>query len=238
MRLLGTFNWWAPAPLHRLWQYIGLKETDVTPALALQAQGNLAPIASGMRNEILTDKQYRTNGHSEPVTSSLLLPVDGEKVALQHSDHVISTRTANGEEIMGPDMLLWRYPEKHVTNGSLLTVKSNQFCILKGRDTILKAYEAGQHRVQTPDYPLSGQLTFNDELIPPEYEALYINRAQLRSKVSGVVPSREKGEVDYHVDYALHIATCEDAVRLIQYMRYPLEQDQGLPITAINAYRH
>jgi hypothetical protein len=26
MRLLGTLNWWAPAPLHWLWKYIGLKE--------------------------------------------------------------------------------------------------------------------------------------------------------------------------------------------------------------------
>jgi trehalose monomycolate/heme transporter len=34
MRLLGRFNWWAPAPLRRIWQYIGLKETVSTPALA------------------------------------------------------------------------------------------------------------------------------------------------------------------------------------------------------------
>jgi RND superfamily putative drug exporter len=27
MRLLGTLNWWAPAPLYRIWQRIGLKET-------------------------------------------------------------------------------------------------------------------------------------------------------------------------------------------------------------------
>jgi trehalose monomycolate/heme transporter len=32
MRLLGTINWWAPAPLHKLWQRIGLVETDSTLA--------------------------------------------------------------------------------------------------------------------------------------------------------------------------------------------------------------
>jgi uncharacterized membrane protein YdfJ with MMPL/SSD domain len=32
MRLLGTLNWWAPAPLHRLWQRIGLRETTTVHA--------------------------------------------------------------------------------------------------------------------------------------------------------------------------------------------------------------
>ena len=34
MRMLGTFNWWAPAPLRWLWQHIGLSETEPTPALS------------------------------------------------------------------------------------------------------------------------------------------------------------------------------------------------------------
>jgi trehalose monomycolate/heme transporter len=29
MRLLGTFNWWAPAPLRRIWERIGLAETPI-----------------------------------------------------------------------------------------------------------------------------------------------------------------------------------------------------------------
>lgn len=32
MRLLGTLNWWAPAPLHWLWRYVGLKEVPSTLA--------------------------------------------------------------------------------------------------------------------------------------------------------------------------------------------------------------
>src|SRR5262249_8912379 len=151
MRLLGTFNWWAPAPLRWLWQYIDLKETDVMPAPAIQAQGDLVSVTTGMRNEILTDKQEWTDGHSKPVTSSVLLPADDGKAAQEHS--VISTMGSNGEEIMGPDMLVWCYPDKHIINGSRLSVKSNQFCVLKGRATILNVYEAGQHRVQTPNDP-------------------------------------------------------------------------------------
>jgi hypothetical protein len=241
MRLLGTFNWWAPAPLRRLWQYIGLKETDVMPVPALQAQGDLVSVASGMRNENLTDKQGRTDGRSKPVTSSLLFPIDGGKVAREHSNHVISTRTANGEEIMGSDMLLWCYPEKRVESGSLLTVESNQFCVLKVRGAILKVYETGQYIIQMPDTPLLGsvQLTFDGEPIPLEYEAFYINRAKLLIKASGVALLHETVEVDYSVDYYIHVATREDVVQLVQYMPYwshPLKQSQGLRIEDINAY--
>jgi trehalose monomycolate/heme transporter len=32
MRLLGKWNWWAPAPLHALWQRIGLGESHAQPA--------------------------------------------------------------------------------------------------------------------------------------------------------------------------------------------------------------
>jgi trehalose monomycolate/heme transporter len=34
MRLLGRWNWWAPAPLNALWQRIGLSESAPTPAYA------------------------------------------------------------------------------------------------------------------------------------------------------------------------------------------------------------
>jgi RND superfamily putative drug exporter len=232
MHLLGSLNWWAPAPLRSLWQRIGLKETALSPALAFHAQGNLAPVASGMRNEILTDTPYRTMHYAEPVES----PPNSEKAAPQRS--VIWTRTAVGKEIMGPDILLWCYPEKHIVDGSMLIVKSNQFCILKGRDTILNVYEAGQHKIQTPDDPLSDstQLTFNGEPIPLEYEVIYINRAQLAVQASGVALSREKTRVDYSVDYAIHIATREDAIRLVQSMPSLLGQDQSLHIRDVNAY--
>jgi RND superfamily putative drug exporter len=271
MHLLGKANWWAPAPLRWLWQHIGLKETAPTlaPAFHVQAgSGEPLPLRDTiafhaqadrdeswgqapplhplrMGNEILTDKQDSTKREASLVESSPLLLVDGRKVALQHG--VISTQTANGEEIMGPGILLWRYPEKNIVNGSLLSVASNQFCVLKSGGTILKVYETGQHRVQTPDDILfnSPQLTFDGEPIPLEYEALYINRAQLVSAVSDVALLHEGTRVDYSVDYSIHVATREDAVRLVQHMAnqsHPLgpvgsglAPDQGLHIRDINA---
>src|SRR5260370_7070664 len=72
--------------------------------------------------------------------------------------NVISTLTDNGEEVMGPEILLWHYPENNIMNGSLLTVESNHFCVLKSRGAILQIYETGQYPVQTPDHPLFGSM--------------------------------------------------------------------------------
>jgi RND superfamily putative drug exporter len=32
MKLLGTWNWWAPAGMRRWWERYGLRETDALPA--------------------------------------------------------------------------------------------------------------------------------------------------------------------------------------------------------------
>jgi uncharacterized membrane protein YdfJ with MMPL/SSD domain len=216
MRLLGTLNWWAPAPLRWLWKYIGLKEAEATPALAFHMQTG------------------RDRTETSPIRP-LPLRMDGVKAALQDGDNVISTRTANGEEIMGSEILLWHYPEKHIVNGSRLSVGSNQFCVLKVNGSILDVYETGEYGVRTPNSPSFDlvQLTFDDEPITVEYEALYINRAQLVSQVSGVARSRERGEVDYSVDLSIYVVTREDALRLVQGMHY---RGHTLSIQDINAY--
>ena len=135
---------------------------------------------------------------------------------------VISTLTDNGEEIMGPEVLLWHYPNNDIVNGSLLTVESNHFCVLKSRGAILNVYETGQYPVQTPDRPLFGsmQQAFYGGQSPWQYEALYINRAKLVLKTNGMALSREMAEMVYSVDYYIHVATREAAVQLVQHMPY------------------
>ena len=95
--------------------------------------------------------------------------------------NVISTLLANGEEVMGPDMLLWHYPNNDIVNQSLLTVESNHFCVLKSRGAILNVYETGQYPVETPQKPIFGtiQQAFYGGQSPWQFEALYINRAKL-----------------------------------------------------------
>ena len=169
----------------------------------------------------------------EQAPSLQTLPVP--MAPIKNIPNVISTLTANGEQIMGPETLLWHYPDDSVVNGSLLTVESNQFCVLKSGGAILEIYETGQYAVQAPASSLYGslQLAFSGESIPWQYEVLYINRAKLMGKARGVVLSREMAEMDYHVDYSLHVATCEDAMQFVQHMPY---RGHTLSILEVNAY--
>src|SRR5438874_4474447 len=148
---------------------------------------------------------------------------------------VISTLTDNGEEVMGPEVLLWHYPNNDIVNGSLLTVESNHFCVLKSRGAILQIYETGQYPVQTPDRPNFGSLqqAFYGGQSPWQYEALYINRAKLVLKTSGMALSREMAEMVYSVDYYIHVETREAAVHLVQHMPY---RGHALTIQEVNSY--
>lgn len=149
--------------------------------------------------------------------------------------NVISTLTAYGEEMMGLEILLWRYPKNDVVDGSLLIVGSNRFCVLKLCGAIHNIYETGQHTVHTPDRHsyYSMQLTFSGEPVLRLYEAFYINRIKLFVKNSGVALSREMIEVHYRVDYSIHVATRDDAARLAQHMSH---RGHTLNTQDINAY--
>ncbi len=149
--------------------------------------------------------------------------------------NVVSTLGANGEEVMGPDILIWHFPDNSIMNGSLLTVESNHFCVLKSRGAILNVYETGQYTVQTPDRPIFGSLqqAFYGGQSPWQYEALYINRAKLVIKTNGMALSREMAEMVYSVDYYIHVETRENAVRLVQHMPY---RGHALTTAEVNAY--
>jgi len=119
--------------------------------------------------------------------------------------------------------------------GSLLTVESNHFCVLKSRGAILNVYETGQYPIQTTDRPLAGsiQQAFYGGQSPWQFEALYINRAKLVLKTSGMALSREMAEMIYSVDYYIHVETRDNAVRLVQHMPY---RGHTLTTQEVNAY--
>jgi membrane protease subunit (stomatin/prohibitin family) len=133
---------------------------------------------------------------------------------------VISTLTQDGQEMMGPNVLLFHYPENSILTGSLLTVESNHFCVLKSRGAILNVYETGQYQVATPDKVLFGSViqAFYGGQSPWQYEAIYINRAKLVVKTKGMALSSEMAEMTYDVDYYIHVANAQDAVKLVQHM--------------------
>jgi membrane protease subunit (stomatin/prohibitin family) len=150
--------------------------------------------------------------------------------------NVISTLNNNdGTEMMGPGILMWHYPASDIMNGSLLTVESNHFCVLKSRGAILNVYETGQYPVETPQRPLIGsfQQAFYGGQSPWQYEALFVARAKSVVKAQGVALSRELAELVYDVDYYVHVDTKEDAVKLVTHMPY---QGHFLTADALNAY--
>jgi membrane protease subunit (stomatin/prohibitin family) len=148
---------------------------------------------------------------------------------------VVSTLNPDGTEVMGPGILMYHHPGNDIMNGSLLTVESNHFCVLKSRGAVLDVYETGQYPVQTPQRPLLGsiQQSFYGGQSPWQYEALFVSRAKSVAKAQGVALSRELAELIYDVDYYVHVDTKDDAVKLVTHMPY---QGHVLTTDALNAY--
>lgn len=149
--------------------------------------------------------------------------------------NVISTLTPDGQEMLGPGILLFHYPSAEIQNGTLLTVESNHFCVLKSRGAILEVYETGQYPVSSPQRALIGgiQQAFYGGQSPWQYEAIYISRAKSVLKARGTAMSREMAELDYDVDYYVHVDSREDALKLVQHMPYAGHTLTG---EALNAY--
>jgi membrane protease subunit (stomatin/prohibitin family) len=149
--------------------------------------------------------------------------------------NVISTLSHDGTEVMGPGVLMYHHPGNDIMNGSLLTVESNHFCVLKSRGAILNVYETGQYPVDTPQRPLVGNLqqAFYGGQSPWQYEALFVSRAKSVAKAKGVALSRELAELVYDVDYYVHVDSAQDAVKLVTHMPYA---GHMLTTEALNAY--
>ena len=148
---------------------------------------------------------------------------------------VISTLTNDGQEVMGPGVLVWHYPDNSIVSNSLLTVESNHFCVLKSRGAILNVYDTGQYPVTTPDKPLIGSFTqaFFGGQSPWQYEAIYVNRAKMVVKATGLALSSEMAEMNYEVDYYFHVPTKDSAVALVTHM--PIS-DHVITAKQVNEY--
>src|SRR5258708_36821320 len=98
--------------------------------------------------------------------------------------NVISTLNNDGTEVMGPGVLMYHHPGNDIMTGSLLTVESNHFCVLKSRGAIFNVNEGGQYPVQTTDRPLPGsaQQAFYGGDPPPHHDAELVSAGQHEEK--------------------------------------------------------
>lgn len=135
---------------------------------------------------------------------------------------VITTVQSDGSDALGTRTVAYKIADESIVSGSLLTVESNHFCVLKSRGAVLDVYETGQYAIETPDKPLIGSIAkgFFGGSSPWVYEVIYINRSKLLVRNSGIATSSEMAEVAYVVDYYIHIDSKQEALDLITHMPF------------------
>ena len=135
---------------------------------------------------------------------------------------VITSLARDGSDILGTKTLAIKIVDESIVSGSLLTVESNHFCVLKSRGAVLNVYETGQYALTTPDKPILGSIVqgFFGGTSPWVYEVIYVNRSKLLVRNQGIATSAEMAEMAYQVDYYVHVDTREDALDLITHMPF------------------
>ena len=135
---------------------------------------------------------------------------------------VITALNRDGSDLLGTKNVAVKLMDESIVSGSLLTVESNHFCVLKSRGAVLNVYEPGQYALTTPDKPLVGSIVqgFFGGNSPWVYEVIYINRSKLLVRSQGVATSAEMAEMAYQVDYYIHVDTKEAALDLITHLPF------------------
>ena len=135
---------------------------------------------------------------------------------------VITSLGRDGNDLLGSKNLAIKIADENIVSGSLLTVESNHFCVLKSRGAVLNVYETGQYQIITPDKPILGSIVqgFFGGSSPWVYEVIYINRSKLLISSQGVATSAEMAEMAYHADYYVHVDTTAAALDLITHLPF------------------
>ena len=135
---------------------------------------------------------------------------------------VITSLHRDGSDLLGTRRLAVKIADESIVSGSLLTVETNQFCILKSRGAVLAVYETGQYALTTPDKPIIGSIVqgFFGGNSPWVYEVIYVNRSKLLVRSQGIATSAEMAEMAYQVDYYIHIDTPDEALALIMHLPF------------------
>jgi membrane protease subunit (stomatin/prohibitin family) len=135
---------------------------------------------------------------------------------------VITSLQRDGTDMLGTKSLAVKIADESIVSGSLLTVESNHFCVLKSRGAVLNVYDTGQYALSTPDKPLIGSIAqgFFGGSSPWVFEVIYINRSKLLVRSQGIATSAEMAEMAYQVDYYIHVDTKEAALDLITHLPF------------------
>ncbi|WP_298284505.1 SPFH domain-containing protein [Acidocella sp.] len=135
---------------------------------------------------------------------------------------VITSLQRDGTDMLGTKTLAVKIADESIVSGSLLTVESNHFAVLKSRGAVLNVYETGQYALTTPDKPLVGSIVqgFFGGSSPWVFEVIYINRSKLLVRNTGIATSAEMAEMSYVVDYYIHVDSTSAALDLITHLPF------------------
>jgi membrane protease subunit (stomatin/prohibitin family) len=135
---------------------------------------------------------------------------------------VITSLQRDGTDMLGTKRVAVKIADESIVSGSLLTVESNHFCVLKSRGAVLNVYDTGQYALNTPDKPLVGSIVqgFFGGSSPWTFEVIYINRSKLLVRNQGIATSAEMAEMAYVVDYYIHVDTKDAALDLITHLPF------------------
>lgn len=135
---------------------------------------------------------------------------------------VITSLNRDGTDMLGTKNVAIKIVDESIVSGSLLTVESNHFCVLKSRGAVLNVYDTGQYALVTPDKPIVGSIVqgFFGGTSPWVYEVIYVNRSKLLVRSTGIATSAEMAEVAYVVDYYIHVDTKQAALDLITHLPF------------------
>ena len=135
---------------------------------------------------------------------------------------VLTTLDGKGVSAMAPEVIAFKHPDENIVSGSLLTVETNEFAVLKSRGAVLAVYETGQYPITTPDKPILGSFVqgFFGGASPWLYEVIYVSRSKLLAKTTGIATSREMAGLEYQVDFYIHVDSTDDALALVTHMPF------------------
>jgi membrane protease subunit (stomatin/prohibitin family) len=152
----------------------------------------------------------------------LKLALTGRGCHMAITRQVITSLQRDGSDLLGTKSLAIKLADENIVSGSLLTVESNHFCVLKSRGAVLNIYETGQYALTTPDKPLVGSIVqgFFGGVSPWVFEVIYINRSKLLVRNAGIATSAEMAEMAYQVDYYIHVDTKDAALALITHLPF------------------
>ncbi len=128
---------------------------------------------------------------------------------------VVRTLMENGQDAMGPGVMIWRDHNVDIRTRSRMIVESNQKAVVRIQGQIQQVYEAGQYDLNTPNGPVANvfsRLGYGGN-VPWTVEAIFFSTARFESRTRGVSQTSELIPLVYEVAYYFQIT---DPIKLLQ----------------------